>query len=136
MREIKRCIAKDGKIFEGFDAERQCKAHERWLRADEIKENFKEIDIKEIKVPIAFWWYGDCAKGFKVTLKSKHEYETLLDYFYEFEDVWDGYPEPIMKEPENYPYTTIIGRGEEWAYEYNIEDYKRDLQMMLEAMEG
>lgn len=128
-------MAVDGKIFEGVDAELKCKRYERGLRADKIAENFKKIDIKEVRVPLAVWWHGDDAKCFKVTLKSKYEYTTLLDYFYEFDGVWDDSPKSVMEEPKEYPYTTLIGRGYDWAYEYKIENYKRDLQEMLQELQ-
>ena len=133
MKEIITYIAEDGRVFEGINAKANCQAYERRNKDSylkEIIEGFKKI-ATEIKVPVATWWYGDSAKAWKVTLNSKEEYQTLLDYLYVKGKVWDGHNR-IMEEPKQYPYTTIIGRGEEWAYEYKIEEYKKDLQKMLE----
>lgn len=133
MKEIKTYIANDGKVFEGKNARSNCMAYEKQKNANYIKETekgFKKISVK-LDSAIPAWWYGDDTNLWKVTLKSKKDYETLMDYFYAIYQVWEGYEEPVLYEPESYPYTTLIGAGTEWAYEYELGKMKKDLKNLL-----
>lgn len=137
MIEVTTYIADDGKVFKGEYAKAECQAYERNKTIDfleNIKNEFNKI-AKEISVPIAVWWYGDCAKAWKVTLKSEKDYQVLLDYLYTCGKVNNYNANKVMETPTNYPYTTIIGRGEEWAYEYKIETFEDDLYTMLKDIE-
>ena len=123
-------IAEDGKEFIGEHAENECATYERRMNDEKVKAAFERLDIKEIKVPVAEWWYGDYARLWKVTLNSKKDYLAVIDYLVAIVGVYSG--DMNIEEPKEYPYTTLIGAGCEWAYEYS--DIKEDLQKMLEQL--
>ena len=140
IREIKmveqvnvKFVANDGKEFIGENAQQECETYERRCNSNQVVEAFNRIDAKQIDMPIAEWWYGDDAKLWKVTLESKKDYYAFIDYLIV---EWGVYKcDMNFKEPKEYPYTTLVGKGCEWAYEYgSIDQMKEQLQKLMEQL--
>lgn len=125
-------IADDGKVFIGEHAESECATYERRISRENVEKAFERLDVKEIAVPVIEWWYGDYTKLWKVTLHSKKDYLAFTDYLYEVIGVYKG--DLTFEEPKEYPYTTLIGAGCEWAYEYS-GNMKEDLQKMIDQLD-
>lgn len=141
IREVKlveqvsvKFVADDGKEFIGENAERDCRDYERTRDEAQVIKEFERLDVKEISIPTAEWWYGSDYDAWKITLYSKRDYIAFIDYMYKVRGIWEGQGNPILEEPKEYPYTTVVGAGYDWAYEYPIEAIKEDLQKTLEQL--
>lgn len=127
-------IAEDGKKFIGENAERECADYERRCNRERVIDAFERLDVKSIDLPIAKWWYGDDASLWKVTLHSKKDYLALTDYLIVGCGVYKG--DMNIEEPKEYPYTTLVGAGCEWAYEYgSVEHLREQLSKMMEQLD-
>ena len=126
-------IANDGKEFMGENAQQECETYERRCNKDKVIEAFNRLDVKKIELPVVEWWYGDYSRLWKVTLESKKDYYAFVDYLIEEMGIYKG--DMNFEEPKEYPYTTLVGAGCEWAYEYgNVDMMKEQLQKMIEDL--
>lgn len=124
-------VADDGREF---STEKECKDYERKCNIDNVIKAFERLDVKKIDIPVIEYWYGDDARLWKVTLYNHADYVAFQDYLDEVVKVWDS--DMGIAEPKEYPYTTLVGAGCEWAYEYgSIESMKAKLQTMIEDLE-
>lgn len=127
-------IANDGKEFVGENAQQECEAYERRMNREKVVEAFNRLNAKQIEVPIAEWWYGDYTRLWKVTLESKKDYYTFVDYLIVEMGVWKG--DMSFEEPKEYPYTTLVGAGCEWACEYgSVDQMKSQLEELMKELD-
>lgn len=127
-------VAEDGKKFTGENAQQECEVYERRCKKDKVIEAFNRLDVKKIELPVVEWWYGDYTRLWKVTLESKKDYYTFIDYLIVEMGIWEG--DMGFEEPKEYPYTTLVGAGCEWAYEYgDVDKMKEDLQKVIEQLD-
>ena len=140
IREIKmveqvnvKFVANDGREFIGENAQQECEAYERRCNRDKVVEAYNRLDVKEIEMSVVEWWYGDYSRLWKITLESKKDYYAFVDYLIVEMGIYKG--DMNFEEPKEYPYTTLVGAGCEWAYEYGTADQmKEKLQKMIEQL--
>ena len=122
-------IADDGKEFIGENAERDCVTYERQCNEHKVKEAFKRLDAKIIEMPFVDW-YCETAETWKITLESKKDYYTMIDYFKVVRGCYDNYVEM----PTEFPCTLIVQKGWECISDY-CGDLKTQLQKVLEQLD-
>lgn len=128
-----RFVANDGKEFIGENAEHECATYERRLDTEKVKKAFERLDIKPIQMPFIEFWYGDYGRMWQVTLNNKQEYYALVDYMIQEEGICTS--EMYVKEPKEYPYTTLIASGCEWLYVYKDPDeFIKELQDVISQL--
>lgn len=124
-------IANDGKEFIGENAEYECNTYERRLNEDKVKDAFKRLNCINLRTPLIEFFYGDYGDLFQVELTSKQDYYTLIDYLVVCEGCYSN--DVHIQEPKEYPCTTLVGLGCEWACEYG-GNLKEELQKLLEKL--
>jgi hypothetical protein len=127
-------IADDGREFIGENAEYECKTYERRCNRERVIDAFDRLDVQRIDLPLVEFWYGDYTRLWKVTLHSKRDYLAFVDYLIVEMGVYKG--DMSFEEPKAYPYTTLVGAGCEWAYEYGgVDQMKEQLNKMMEQLD-
>lgn len=121
-------VADDGKEFIGENAEYECKEYERKCDVKKVTERFDRLNGTRIDVPLVNWFCNE-ADIWKITLKSKDDYYSMIDYFEIVEHCCDDY----LEMPKEFPYTMTIIKGYEWIDKYN-GDLKEGLQKALEQL--
>lgn len=125
-------IAEDGKEFIGEHAENECATYERRINREKVVDAFNRLDAKILDVSFVQMWYGDYARMWQVTLNSKKDYFTLIDYLIIDQGIYSG--DCDIPEPKEYPCTMRIAAGCEWACAYN-GDLKQELQDILAQLD-
>ena len=121
-------IADDGKEFAGENAERNCWEYERQRSRSKVEDAFNRLDAKQIEMPLIDW-YCEAAEIWKITLESKRDYFSMVDYFSVIYGCCDNY----VEEPKEFPCTMIVQRGWECISDY-AGNLKEQLQKALEQL--
>ena len=121
-------VADDGKEFVGENAERDCRDYERQSNRKKVEERFDRLNGVRVNVPVVNW-FSEEADVWRITLNSKDDYYSVIDYFKVVECCYDDY----MKMPNEFPYTMTIIKGYEWVDEYT-GNLKEELEKALEQL--
>lgn len=113
-----------------------------------LKTDFEKLVVRPIDLTFLADFRTD-AEAWKITFASKQDYVTCINYLLNYFMIpnSEGIVPPHkdytweydtlrknIKEPNIYPHTTIVYGYGCWANEYPIENFKKDVQNMLNGI--
>ena len=115
-----------------FTNQFECEQYERRLDEDKLIASFKKLDVQHIPHNIVRFFCGDDTSLFKVTLYNYRDWVTLTDYLEAVDNINDN----NLIEPTEFPHTTIVASGYEWAYDYDETTLREELEKALNILKG
>ena len=120
-----RFVAKDGREFQGENAEKRCEDYERRLNTAGIEKEFEKLNKAYITLPLIDWVSCDCGV-YVTTLNSEDDFNVLVDYYCVHNSDFDA----EWYKPKTFPATVIVTE-EDSGY---ISIYKGSVAKIIEEM--